>query len=333
MIKPDADGRWPVLLMPGPTASGKTELALRLADRLPVALISVDSALVYRQLDIGTAKPDADTLRRYPHALVNIRDPAVAYSVAEFRDDALTAMQAARDQGRLPVLVGGTMLYFKVLAEGMAQMPSATPALRAELTSQLAVEGSAAMHARLAEVDPQAAAGMHPNNRQRILRALEVYHVSGRPISWWWQRQTRARPAWEQTFAPRYVGLACGQRALAHARIAARLEQMLALGLVDEVAALRARGDLHLDLPALRAVGYRQVWQYLDGDYDHAAMCERVLVATRGLLRRQLTWLRKYEPLLAADEHLVTDLEQAEAHALACLEMPESAIMLLWQSA
>lgn len=332
MIKPDADGRWPVLLLPGPTASGKTELALRLADRLPVALISVDSALVYRQLDIGTAKPDAETLRRYPHALVDIRDPAVAYSVAEFREDALAAMRAARDQGRLPVLVGGTMLYFKMLGEGMAEMPSATPELRAELTTQLAVEGSLAMHARLVEVDPQAAAGMHPNNRQRILRALEVYQVSGRPISWWWARQARTPPAWELEFAPRHVGLACAQRSLAHARIAARLEQMLASGLIDEVASLRARGDLHLDLPALRAVGYRQVWQYLGGEHDHTAMRERVLVATRGLLRRQLTWLRKYQPLLGAVEHVVTDLEQAEAHALASLAAPESAIMLLWQS-
>lgn len=296
--RPDASGRWPALLLMGPTATGKTELALALAARLPLALISVDSAMVYRGLDIGSAKPAPEILARHPHALIDIREPNEPYSAADFRRDALAAMTAARATGRVPLLVGGTMLYFSVLERGIARMPSADPALRAQLAARLDAEGSAALHAELARTDPDAAERIHPHNRQRLLRALEVQEASGRPISWWW-RQAQGERGVEQDFALRHVALVPGDRAVLHARIEQRFDAMLAAGLLDEVARLQARGDLDAGLPAIRAVGYRQVWDHLAGRCDAAEMRQRALAATRGLLRRQLTWLRRH-PAFAA---------------------------------
>lgn len=292
----DAAGRWPTLLLMGPTATGKTDLALALAERFPVDLISVDSAMVYRGLDVGAAKPSAAVLARHPHALVDIRDPTEPYSAADFRRDALAAMHAARSAGRVPLLVGGTMLYFNVLERGIARMPASEPALRARLEARLAAEGSEALHAELFAQDPVAAARIHPNNRQRILRALEVQAASGRPISWWWQ-QTEGDAPLTRDFLPHHLLLLPADRSQLHARIERRFDAMLAAGLLAEVQRLWERGDLHPDLPALRAVGYRQVWAHLAGDCDAAEMRRQALVATRGLLRRQLTWLRKHPVL------------------------------------
>ena len=294
----DAAGRWPALLLMGPTATGKTELALALAERLPVALISVDSAMVYRGLDIGSAKPAPEVLARHPHDLVDIRDPAEPYSAADFRRDALAAMAAAREAGRVPLLVGGTMLYFNVLEQGIATMPAADASLRARLEARLAEEGADALHAELRRDDPTAAARIHPNNRQRLLRALEVQTASGRPISWWWQA-TASDGVVQQDFALTHVALVPAERSVAHARIEQRFDGMLAAGLVDEVRRLKDRGDLEPTLPALRAVGYRQVWSHLAGVIDAAEMRRQTLVATRGLLRRQLTWLRRHPQLVA----------------------------------
>lgn len=293
----DADGRWPVLLLMGPTATGKTDLALALAERYPVDLISVDSAMVYRGLDVGAAKPSASVLARHPHALVDIRDPSQPYSAADFRRDALAAMDAARRAGRVPLLVGGTMLYFNVLEQGIARMPASDPALRARLEARLATEGSEALHAELLAEDPVAAARIHPNNRQRILRALEVQAASGRPISWWWQQAEESGAPLTRHFLPHHLLLLPADRAQLHARIEGRFDAMLAAGLLAEVQRLWDRGDLHAGLPALRAVGYRQVWAHLAGACDRDEMRRQALVATRGLLRRQLTWMRKHPAL------------------------------------
>jgi tRNA dimethylallyltransferase len=278
----------------GPTATGKTDLAVALAQRLPVALISVDSALVYRGMDIGTAKPPATLRARHPHALVDIRDPAQPYSAAEFRSDALAALDAARAAGRLPLLVGGTMLYFRVLEAGIAELPAADPALRAELAARLEAEGPAALHAELARVDPEAAGRMDPGNPQRIQRALEVWRASGRPLSWWWARAPTGRVL-EADYALHRFALLPGDRAALHAAVAARFEAMLAAGFLDEVRALRARGDLSPALPSMRAVGYRQAWEHLEGAFDAQELRARAVAATRQLARRQLTWLRRWE--------------------------------------
>ena len=293
-VRADPDGRWPALFILGPTATGKTDLALAVAERLPAALISVDSALVYRGLDIGSAKPDRATLARHPHALIDIRDPAQPYSAADFRQDALEAMMRARSQGRLPVLVGGTMLYFNVLERGIAKMPAADPALRARLVARAERDGYGTLHAELGGCDPEAAGRIHRNDPQRLLRALEVFELSGRPMSWWWRQAATDAAGMRRAFAPRQVALVPGDRAVLHARIGARFDAMLEAGLIEEVRRLHGRGDLDPTLPALRAVGYRQVWSYLEGECDLAEMRQRALVATRGLLRRQLTWLRRY---------------------------------------
>lgn len=277
----------------GPTASGKTDLAMAISDVLPCDLISVDSALVYRGLDIGSAKPDADTLRRYPHALVDICDPSQPYSAADFRRDALAAMAESVARGRIPLLVGGTMLYFKALLEGLAAMPAADPEVRAAIEALAAEQGWPAVHAELEHVDPLAASRIHPNHSQRLSRALEVYRVSGVPISEWQARQAAERPPY------RFLQLAIApqDRQLLHRRIEARLHAMFAGGFVDEVRALRARGDLHDELPAVRAVGYRQVWQYLAGRWDRDEAFERALIASRQLAKRQMTWLRGWDNL------------------------------------
>jgi len=278
----------PVLCLMGPTASGKTALAVELVQRLPCSIISVDSALVYRGMDIGTAKPDAETLRRAPHRLIDILDPAEAYSAGRFCQDARREIATIQAAGRIPLLVGGTMLYFRALRQGLAELPAADPALRARLAADLAERGSAALHAELARQDPAAAARIHPHDAQRIQRALEVCLLSGRPLT------ELCRVARDEFMPLRSINLiiAPAVRALLHQRIAARFQAMLEQGFIAEVERLRARGDLHPDTPAMRAVGYRQVWDYLDGMGDHALLVERGTAATRQLAKRQLTWLR-----------------------------------------
>ena len=291
----------PAIFLMGPTASGKTDLALQLADALPCEIISVDSALIYRGMDIGSAKPNAEILQKYPHHLIDILDPAQSYSAAQFRDDALQAMADITARGRIPLLVGGTMLYFKALTEGLAAMPSADPEVRARLEQQAASEGWAALHTELQRIDPVSAQRIHPNDPQRLLRALEVWHISGQTMT-----QLRAKQSLEKqqllasngahlpynvaTFA-----IAPQQRSVLHERIAQRFHQMLEQGFIAEVQALLQRGDLHADLPSIRAVGYRQAWAYLQGDYSYDEMTERGIIATRQLAKRQFTWLRSWE--------------------------------------
>ena len=272
----------------GPTASGKTALACALRERFPLDLVSVDSALVYRGMDIGTAKPDARTLARHPHALVDIRDPAEPYSAADFRDDALRAMRRIGTAGRVPLLVGGTGLYFRALQRGLSNLPPADAGVRGRLAAEAATVGWEAMHRRLAELDPTAAQRIRPGDQQRLQRALEVIELTGRPLS---EQQSGGSGG---PFPWRVLKLALlpADRAGLHARIAERFDAMLADGLLDEVAALRGRGDLHPDLPAIRAVGYRQAWEYLDGHGDRAGMRDRGIFATRQLAKRQVTWLR-----------------------------------------
>ena len=288
------NGRMPIdqrplaVFLMGPTASGKTALACALSERFPVALVSVDSALVYRGMDIGTAKPDAATLARYPHRLIDIRDPAEPYSAADFRADALGAMQDITSAGKVPLLVGGTGLYFRALQQGLSQLPEADGAIRERLAGQAANVGWPALHERLRAADPAAAARIGPNDAQRIQRALEVIELTGRPLSEQQQGGNGRRFPWRVL----KLALLPADRAPLHARIAQRFDAMLAGGFLDEVRALRARGDLHPDLPAIRAVGYRQAWEHLDGQTDAAAFRDKGVFATRQLAKRQITWLR-----------------------------------------
>lgn len=283
------DRRPPAIFLMGPTATGKTALACALADRFPVELVSVDSALVYRGLDIGAAKPDPATLHRYPHALIDIRNPAEPYSAATFRDDALTAMRAITARGNVPLLVGGTGLYFRALERGLSVMPSAEPAVRARLCEEAKREGWPALHARLATSDPAAAARIRPNDAQRIQRALEVIELSGHTLT---AMQAQKGAANRLPWRVMKLALIPADRAALRVRIAARFDAMLREGFLDEVKALHARGDLHSDLPALRAVGYRQAWEYLEGAYSLEIFGTRAIHATRQLAKRQTTWLR-----------------------------------------
>lgn len=298
----------PVLMVLGPTASGKTELAEALVDalqpRMPVHLISMDSALVYRGMDIGTAKPSPEELHRYPHALVDIRDPSDPFSAADFVRAADLEVQQAHAAGALPILVGGTMLYAKAFRDGLADLPEADLALRERLRQEAEVQGWPALHARLAEADPIAAAKIEPQNSQRLQRALEVLELTGRPLSWWWQQGSGLSAASRLGVNLQQVAIVPSDRALLHQRIAQRLDQMLAQGLVAEVTKLYQRGDLSLQLPSIRAVGYRQVWEHLDGQYDAHEMRQRLLAATRQLAKRQLTWLRGWPDLLTLEPAL-----------------------------
>ena len=302
----------PAIFLMGPTAAGKTDLAVALAQRLPCELISVDSALIYRGMDIGTAKPDAQLLAEFPHHLVDIRDPLESYSAAEFCADALQAMAQISAAGRIPLLVGGTMLYFKALLEGLAEMPAADAVLRAELEAWAAAEGYAALHEELRRVDPQSAQRIHPNDPQRLVRALEVYRLSGLTMS---EHRLRQQARGSQGLLPYTVAqlaIAPAQRQILHERIALRFELMLEQGLISEVKALRARGDLHLGLPSMRAVGYRQVWEYLDGNIERHSMVERGVAATRQLAKRQFTWLRGWQaPLHWLDSQAEDNVERA----------------------
>ena len=281
-------------VLAGPTAAGKTAIALALARERPIEIISVDSALVYRGMDIGTAKPSADEQAQVPHHLIDIRDPAQSYSAAEFVADARRLIGQIRQRGALPLLAGGTMLYLKALLEGLSPMPPADAAVRASLDARAAQAGWPALHAQLARVDPVTAARLAPGDSQRIQRALEVYELSGRPLSEW-----HAQPASAQDALPPalFLSLEPTDRSWLHARIAQRFGQMLQQGFLEEVRALRARGDLSTQLPSMRCVGYRQAWEWLDAQERGQpelleALAERGIAATRQLAKRQLTWLR-----------------------------------------
>lgn len=290
--------RPPVIFLMGPTASGKTDLAIQLRQHLPVELISVDSTLVYRDMDIGTAKPSAAELTAAPHRLIDIRDPAEPYSVADFLADAEREIAEIHVQGKIPLLVGGTMLYFRALLDGLAEMPAADPEVRAAIEKDAAQHGWPYILQQLAEVDPQTAADIHPNHSQRLSRALEVYRVSGKTMSQLREAQAaQAGPRFAERFSLTQIAIAPRDRRLLHSRIKLRFEKMLEQGLVDEVRRLHDRGDLHKDLPAMRAVGYRQVWDYLEGELTQAEMLERGVIATRQLAKRQFTWLRDWPEL------------------------------------
>ena len=286
----------PAILLMGPTAAGKSELALRLAERFRCEVVSVDSAQVYRGMDIGTAKPDAATRARVPHHLIDLIEPAERYSAARFRADALAACAGVRARGRLPLLVGGTMLYFKALADGLSALPPADPGVRAAIDARAAAAGWPALHAELERIDPQTARRLAPNDAQRIQRALEVHALTGTPLS----LLQGARQPGEGLGHVIPLALVPGDRAALHAAIERRFDAMLDAGLVAELAALRRRLPLDPELPAMRSVGYRQAWEFLDGKIDRSTLRAKGIAATRQLAKRQLTWLRS-TPAVALD--------------------------------
>lgn len=290
MTHDEGPGQRPVLALLGPTASGKTAVALELAARYPVQLISVDSVMIYREMNIGSAKPEPEVLAQFPHELVDICDPSETYSVSAFCRDALAAIERAEAAGKVPLLVGGTMMYFQGLLEGISQLPSTDPAVRAEVQAEAARLGWSALHEQLQSFDPEVAARVHPNDPQRISRAVEVFRSTGRSLSQWQRAHPPVSPLVGR--AVHRFGLWPASRAHAREAMADRFDEMLASGLVDEVAALRARGDLHPGLPSIRAVGYRQVWDYLEGTVDYDEMRSLAITATRQLAKRQITWMR-----------------------------------------
>lgn len=280
----------------GPTASGKTALAVELVKRYPFQIISVDSAQVYRGMNIGTGKPTKEILDIAPHRLIDIVDPAVAYSASEFRSDAIAEIQDVLAQGGTPLLVGGTMLYFRVLRDGLAEMPHADSSVRAEIGELAEHEGWEAVHRELARVDPESAARIHPNDPQRLQRALEVFRVSGKTMTALHNEEQTA-PKVEQPFNLHFFAIQPEDRSLLHSQIEQRFKQMLQDGLLAEVKQLHSRKDLNPLLPSIKSVGYRQVWQYLDGELDYDEMVEKSIIATRQLAKRQLTWLRSWRNL------------------------------------
>lgn len=284
----------PAICLMGPTASGKTALAIELVQRLPLEIVSVDSAQIYKTMDIGTGKPDAKTLTLAPHRLIDFLDPLESYSAARFCEDARREMADIRAAGKVPLLVGGTMLYFKALRDGLASMPAADERVRADILNQASAEGWAAIHTELAAVDPIAASRIHPNDPQRLQRALEVFRVSGRSLSDW-QAMQSPLPDGGDAFV--FLSIQPADRSVLHQRIERRFRQMLEDGLVGEVEALYARGDLGPELPSVRSVGYRQVWQYLSQEVGFDGMVERGIIATRQLAKRQITWLRSWSSL------------------------------------
>lgn len=288
--------RPPVIFLMGPTASGKTDLAIALRQHLPVELISVDSALVYRGMDIGSAKPTAEEQAAAPHRLLDIRDPSEPYSAADFVADAEREIAAIHAQGKIPLLVGGTMLYFKALLEGLADMPEADPEIRAQIERDAEEFGWPYVHQKLAEVDPEMAAEIHPNHSQRVSRALEVYRASGKTMSELRREQVKnSVEPFSERFNLVQIAIAPRDRAVLHERIALRFHKMVDAGLIAEVQRLYDRGDLHADLPAIRAVGYRQAWDFIEGRLSREDMVERGVIATRQLAKRQFTWLRGWQ--------------------------------------
>lgn len=279
-----------IFTLMGPTASGKTALAMTLSEYYPIDIISVDSALIYRGMDIGTAKPTKDELLRYPHKLIDIKDPAESYSAADFRLDAINTIEASLKNKRIPLLVGGTMLYFKALLDGLSPLPPADENIRKFIEEKANKLGWQAIHEQLAQIDPVAAQRIHPNDPQRLNRALEVYLISGQTLTALTQNKGDTLDYHFVQFA-----IECDDRKLIHERIETRYKQMLALGFEKEVAQLMQRGDLHLDLPSMRCVGYRQMWQYLSGHINYDDMVFQGICATRQLAKRQITWLRGWK--------------------------------------
>jgi tRNA dimethylallyltransferase len=295
----------PAIFLMGPTASGKTNVAVELAQRLPVELISVDSALVYRDMDIGTAKPDAATLARAPHHLIDIIAPTEAYSAAAFRHDALRLMSNITQRGKIPLLVGGTMLYFKALREGLSDLPQSNPEVRAALDAEIAQHGIQHLHQQLALVDAETAARLAPNDTQRIQRAMEIYRLTGQPMSALIGQQENA----ELPYRIISIALVPSDRAQLHARIATRFKAMLEHGLLDELRMLREKYPLHANMTSMRCVGYRQAWQFMEGEINESQLLETGLAATRQLAKRQLTWLRSMPENIELD-CLAPDLER-----------------------
>ena len=278
----------PAIFLMGPTASGKTGVAVELARQLPIEIVSVDSAQIYRGMDIGTAKPDAATLAATPHHLIDILEPHESYSAARFRDDATTAMREITERGHIPLLTGGTMLYYKALTEGLSELPEADPAIRMVLDTMAEETGWPGVHAKLARVDPETAARLAPNDAQRIQRAMEVYLIANKPMS-----EILKKPKyWHFPYTPVKLALVPSDRAVLHARIAQRFEAMLELGLIGELRKLRQEYALDTDMPSMRCVGYRQAWDYLDGKLTLTGLREQGIAGTRQLAKRQLTWLR-----------------------------------------
>ncbi len=301
----------PVICLMGPTASGKTALAMALHDALPCDIVSVDSALIYNDMDIGTAKPTQDELLQYPHRLINLRDATESYSAADFCHDALAQIAAIRANNRIPLLVGGTMMYYKSLIEGISPLPAADKKIRAEIETQAGELGWQAMHAQLAEIDAVSAERIHPNDPQRLTRALEVYRLTGNTLT----QLTQIKGA-KLDGNVLQLAITPKERSTLHDRIELRFKQMVELGFEDEVKKLKNRGDLHEDLPSIRCVGYRQMWQHLNGEFDHDEMIFRGVCATRQLAKRQLTWLRNWPDL----HWLTTDDETNLAQVIALLE-------------
>ena len=289
----------PILALMGPTASGKTALALELAQDYPIEIISVDSALIYRGMDIGTAKPNGAELKQVPHHLIDILDPTQHYSAGQFVKDTQNLIEAIQKRGKIPFLVGGTMLYFKALQQGIATMPEQDPAIRAQIDSEAQAKGWPALHQKLSAIDPLSAAKIKPTDSQRIQRALEVFYLSGKPLSAFHQ-ETTAHSTLPNLFM---LGLFPAERTLLHDRIAKRIDLMLEQGFIEEVQRLRQTYTLSLDLPSMRAVGYRQIWQYLEGELQREALKDQILFATRQYAKRQLTWMKSWEGVLRFDLH------------------------------
>tara|TARA_R110002073_G_scaffold71410_6_gene175410 strand:+ start:10256 stop:11137 length:882 start_codon:yes stop_codon:yes gene_type:complete len=286
----------------GPTASGKTSLAIELAQKLDAEIISVDSAIVYKGMDIGTATPSIEEMSGVPHHLVNIRDPSDPYSAADFRRDAVELILQISERRRLPILTGGTMLYFKALKDGLAEMPAADQEIRNSISARAEEQGWPAIHAELARIDEKAAARINPNDPQRLQRALEVYLISGKSLTKW---QEHAMP--ECPFELTELAIIPPDRRELHRKIEARFHQMLQQGLIDEVDSLYRRGDLHWELPSIKSVGYRQVWSYLEGQLTYDAMVDKAIIATRQLAKRQFTWLRSWRDLKLLESPLCSE--------------------------